>query len=433
MGNVDAGKSTLVGVLTSGQLDNGRGLARSRVFRMRHEQDSGRTSAISQHIFGFNTNNEAVHQPVVGSATAAAKTKSWRQVMQNSKSSVTLIDLAGHEKYLKTTIAGLTGMYVDYACLIVGGNMGISKMTKEHLGVALALEIPCFVVITKIDMTPPDVLKETVKQLFKILKSPAANKMPIIIRSAQDIETTVNSGAIGTRVCPIFLISSVKGTNVDLLMSFVSKLKPRYFDPESGAIKEEKPGAANEFDIDEVFQVAGVGVVVSGTVKNGTILLNQKLLLGPCSDSTFKSVMVKSIHMKRVPVDGVRRGDSCAMALRPVKRKDQFSREDVRRGMVLVDSLDELRPSKSFDAEVLVLTHHTTIKPKYQPVIHCGNIRQTAVVESIDKEIIRTGDKALVKFRFLVRPEYLHVGTNFVFREGNTKGIGKVLNVSSDA
>lgn len=43
--------------------------------------------------------------------------------------------------------------------------------------------------------------------------------------------------------------------------------------------------------------------------------------------------------MKRTPVDGVKRGDSCAMAVRPVKRKETFSREDVRRGMVMVDNV----------------------------------------------------------------------------------------------
>ena len=46
-GPVDAGKSSLIGVLTSGQLDNGRGNARLKVLRHPHEQDSGRTSNIS--------------------------------------------------------------------------------------------------------------------------------------------------------------------------------------------------------------------------------------------------------------------------------------------------------------------------------------------------------------------------------------------------
>jgi GTPase len=46
IGNVDSGKSTLVGVLTKSMLDDGRGLARSKVFNFSHEQVNGRTSSI---------------------------------------------------------------------------------------------------------------------------------------------------------------------------------------------------------------------------------------------------------------------------------------------------------------------------------------------------------------------------------------------------
>lgn len=44
---------------------------------------------------------------------------------------MTLIDLCGHERYLKTTIFGLTGMLPDYGLVVIGANMGISRMTKE--------------------------------------------------------------------------------------------------------------------------------------------------------------------------------------------------------------------------------------------------------------------------------------------------------------
>lgn len=49
IGNVDSGKSTMVGVLTRSMLDDGRGLARSKVFRHGHEEATGRTSSIGQH------------------------------------------------------------------------------------------------------------------------------------------------------------------------------------------------------------------------------------------------------------------------------------------------------------------------------------------------------------------------------------------------
>eukprot|EP00438_Fugacium_kawagutii_P028163 Skav233602 [mRNA] locus=scaffold109:27742:30640:+ [translate_table: standard] len=72
IGNVDSGKSTLVGVLTKGGLDDGRGLARAKVFNFSHEAANGRTSSIAQAR-----------------------------------------DLCGHEKYLKTTIFGLVGQCTD--------------------------------------------------------------------------------------------------------------------------------------------------------------------------------------------------------------------------------------------------------------------------------------------------------------------------------
>lgn len=55
LGNADAGKSTLLGVLTQGSLDNGRGRARLNMFRHLHEIQSGRTSSISHEILGFNS------------------------------------------------------------------------------------------------------------------------------------------------------------------------------------------------------------------------------------------------------------------------------------------------------------------------------------------------------------------------------------------
>jgi GTPase len=94
---------------------------------------------------------------------------------------VTFLDLCGHEKYLKTTMFGLVGLMPDYAMIVVGANMGISKMTKEHLGISLALGVPIFFVITKIDIAPPEVYDETINTLQKILKSQQVGKTPHVV------------------------------------------------------------------------------------------------------------------------------------------------------------------------------------------------------------------------------------------------------------
>ena len=137
IGNVDSGKSTFVGVLTKGGLDNGRGLSRSGVFRHKHEIENGRTSSISRQTMGFNSKGEV---------TNYGRSSSISDVIATSSKVVTFVDLCGHERYLKTTVFGLTSISPDYATLLLGSNMGVQRMTKEHLGVAIALKIPLIIV-----------------------------------------------------------------------------------------------------------------------------------------------------------------------------------------------------------------------------------------------------------------------------------------------
>lgn len=62
VGNVDAGKSTMLGVLTHGELDNGRGMARQKLFRHKHEMESGRTSSVGNDILGFDALGNVVNK-----------------------------------------------------------------------------------------------------------------------------------------------------------------------------------------------------------------------------------------------------------------------------------------------------------------------------------------------------------------------------------
>jgi len=74
-----------------------------------------------------------------------------------------------------------------WCCFQVGANAGVVGMAKEHLGLALALGVPVFVVVTKIDMCPPNILQETLHMLHKILKSPGCRKMPVLVQTVDDV------------------------------------------------------------------------------------------------------------------------------------------------------------------------------------------------------------------------------------------------------
>mmetsp|Transcript_33039 Transcript_33039/g.50633 ORF Transcript_33039/g.50633 Transcript_33039/m.50633 type:complete len:108 (+) Transcript_33039:367-690(+) len=103
-------------------------------------------------------------------AHTSRKDKLWPNIVENSSRVVHLLDMCGHEKYLKTTMHGLTALFPDYCMLVVGANMGVSKMTKEHLGISFALNLPIFVVFTKIDIAPQEVYEENLKKMVKIMK-----------------------------------------------------------------------------------------------------------------------------------------------------------------------------------------------------------------------------------------------------------------------
>ena len=62
-------------------------------------------------------------------------------------------------------------------------------------------------------------------------------------------------------------------------------------------------------------------------------------------------------------------------------------------------------------------------------MLHVGAVSQTCSVIDIDRPFIRTGDRALVAFRFIQRPEYLALGDRVIFREGKTKGLGVVKRI----
>ncbi|EDW02027.1 GTP-binding protein 1 [Drosophila grimshawi] len=404
VGNVDAGKSTLLGVLTHGELDNGRGHARQRLFRHKHEIESGRTSSVGNDILGFDGVGNVVNKPDHGHLD-------WVKICEKSAKVITFIDLAGHERYLKTTVFGMTGHAPDFGMLMIGANAGIIGMTKEHLGLALALAVPVFVVVTKIDMCPPNVLQDNMKLLFKMLKSQGCRKVPVVVRSQDDVVLSATN-FVSERLCPIFQVSNVNGDNLELLKMFLNLLSTRM------AGSENLPA---EFQIDDVYSVPGVGTVVSGTCLQGTIKLNDVLMLGPNAVGNFVPITIKSIHRKRMNVERVRCGQTASFALKKIKRTY------LRKGMVMVSP--ELKPQAcwEFEGEILVLHHPTTISARYQAMVHCGSIRQTASIVRMSCDCLRTGDKARVKFRFIKQPEYIRAGQRLVFREGRTKAVGNIL------
>jgi len=412
VGNVDSGKSTLLGVLRSGSLDDGRGLARAAVFRHPHERETGRTSSIGHEILSYNLDGTPLNQD---KRAAAAVTETPSKYVE-------LLDLAGHAKYLKTTLFGMTGHHPDYALLVVGANMGFIGMTKEHLGITLALKIPAMLVVTKIDMCPPNVLADTLAQIKRIAKAPGCRKVPFMVRNMDDVVVCARN-FLGEKILPIFCVSNVTGENIDLVHAFFNLVPSTHH-------WGELVSAPLHVDIDYDWTISGVGTVLSGTVVSGTIDMHESLVIGPDALGNFMPLAIRNIRTRTGDTDHAQAGQSITIAAR------RLPRNVVRKGMVVVRADSVVVPCKVFQAEVLVLYHSTTIVPGYECVVHCNAVKQCARVVSMSQPILRSGDKALVTFSFMYQPEVVMKNARVIFRDGHAKGIGRIVSttpITSDA
>jgi GTPase len=237
---------------------------------------------------------------------------------------ITFSDLAGHEKYLRTTVFGLLSSSPNYCLLMVAANNGLVGMSKEHLGIALALNVPVMVVVTKIDICPPNILEETITQITKIMRSPGARKVPTFIKNREECINTATQ-FVSHRICPVFQVSNVTGENLDLVRTFLNIL------PHHGRYNTDAPF---EFHVNDTFSVPFTGTVVSGIVKAGVIHEGDNVLVGPDSLGQFTHTAIRSIERKRIRVPAAVAGQSASFALKKLKRRD------VRKGMVVLPKIE---------------------------------------------------------------------------------------------
>ncbi len=200
------------------------------------------------------------------------------------------------------------------------------------------------------------------------------------------------------------------------------------------------PDGPGECPIDSVFNVPGVGVVVAGTLTRGCVRAGATMLLGPDRSGEFTPVVVRSIHVQYTPADAAWPGASAAFAVRPKGKVrgggggggSGGKRGWARKGMTLVDPALAPAAIWEFTAEVLVLHHSTTLAVGYSPVLHVGVCSQSAAVTAMagmdgaPLAALRTGDRAVLTFRFLYRPEFIKPGDSLLFREGRAKGVGRI-------
>jgi len=399
-GHVAHGKSTLVGTLMTGKPDkNGKHWLYLNV--LPHEIERGLSADLHYALFGFKEG-----KPIHLKNPLDKKERS--RLVEQSDKVISFIDTVGHEPWLRTTIRGLVGQSIDYGLLVVAADDGVTHITKEHMGILLAMNLPMIICVTKIDKIGSKRIEEAVSQIEEQLKR--VGRLPYIIKEEKDLAVVLDK--LDT-IVPIIKTSAVTLEGYNLLNKLLLMLPERHKDL-------DKPFM---LFIDRIYNVTGVGVVVSGTIKQGRLKAGSELLFGPNESGLFKTVRAPTIEMHYYPLKEANAGLVVGIAIKGAKM------EEIKRGMILCDKSIQPKAVKSFEAEILVLNHPTRIATGYEPIIHLQTAAEVAKIECLDKEYLKSGDTGKVRFNLKYSPQFLEVGDRFIFREGKTKGIGTVTRI----
>ena len=128
--------------------------------------------------------------------------------------------------------------------VVISASAGLATMTQEHLSYAIAIEVPFFIIMTKVDITPKVKLQNTLENLRKFLANVGSKKVPLVVKNSDDIITAV-SNTPKENVVPIFCVSSVSGSGMAQVKKFLHLLPPG-----AGLKEQEKLEQANpEFQV----------------------------------------------------------------------------------------------------------------------------------------------------------------------------------------
>lgn len=331
-GHVDHGKSTLVKRLTGIDPD-----------RLAEEKERGMTIDL-----GF----------------AWLKLPSGREV--------SIVDVPGHESFIKNMLAGVGG--IDVALVVVAADEGVMPQTREHLAILDLLGVKWSVVaLTKAELVD--------EEWLELVHSDVA----------EQLAATTLAGS------PIVPVSAHTGQGLSTLLAALDRILDQALPPQDIG----RP----RLSIDRVFSLSGFGTIVTGTLLDGTFTVGQEVEILPTGIST----RIRNLQIHKQQVGRARPGSRVALNLANV------SRTQLKRGDVVVlpnqwsaTHLLDARISLLPDAQ-LVLTHQMRLD------FYCGAQEVPARIRLLDADELLPGESAWAQVR-LSHPAVLARRDPFVLR-----------------
>lgn len=306
---------------------------------------------------------------------------------------ISIIDVPGHEKFIKNMLAGIGG--IDLVLLVIGLDEGVMPQTVEHFQILKMLNIKKgILVFTKRDLVDDEEWIELVKEDAKLL-----------------VEGTFMENA------PSIEVSAYDNYNIE-------ELKQLIVDNIDDRLLKSDAKELFRLPVDRVFTIDGFGTVITGTLIEGTIHQGDEIAVYP-EDKVTK---VRNLQVHNQSVDTAFAGQRTAVNLAGLKK------EDIERGSVLA-AKGSLEPTMMVDVKLEMFDDTERVVANGSRVhFYCGSSQALGKVVLMDRDMAAKGDNCFAQLR-LEEPVAIKKDDRFIIRFYSpleTIGGGKVLEVSPE-
>ena len=277
----------------------------------------------------------------------------FTQIKFEDNSRVGLIDVPGHEKFIKNMSAGASG--VDYLILVVACDDGIMPQTIEHFQIVKLFGVTRgMILLTKRDLVDEKRYEEVKKECQEYFKESFLEKAPILEVSSKEIESYKRVKAL--------LYGELKNLKIED--------EKKYF----------------RMDIDRVFSLKGFGCIVTGTVKNGEVKVGDNLTIYP----KRREVRVKSIESHGEKKESLGSGNRCAINLSGVESSELERGDIIARNLLVGDRVD---------CKLSLLESVPKLKNNQRIRLNIGTTEVIGRVKIYEKNYILGGEEAVVQLQ----------------------------------
>lgn len=289
-----------------------------------------------------------------------------------SGTKVGLVDVPGHERFIKNMLAGIAG--IDLVLLVIAADEGVMPQTREHLDIIDLLEVKKgIVVVTKADLVDEEWLELVQSEIGEVLKGTVLAEAPMIA------------------------VSAFTGQGVPQLLEMIDSIA-RETPPKAVTGKMRIP-------VDRVFTITGFGTVITGTLWSGRLNVGDAVEILPQE----LSARVRNVQVHGAKVSEATAGQRVAANLAGVEV------EQIERGDVLAEP-GLLEPSYRVDVKLRLLQHpEISLDQRARVRVHHGTREVLGRVNLLDREELLPGEDCFCQL-VLETPLMALRGDHYVIR-----------------